>query len=69
VATIAAYSSASAGSSWSAVGLPTAIFLTIFSQGLPVVEGLAAAVLVWLPSARRYFHRGAEVLPAVTSGS
>ena len=69
LATLAEYSKEPAGSLWAAAGLPAVILLTIFSQGLPVVGSLAAAVLVWLPSARRHFRRGAAVVPAGTSGS
>ncbi|MET3952035.1 hypothetical protein [Arthrobacter sp. UYEF36] len=69
LATVAAFSSASAGSRPAAGGLPAAIFLTIFSQGLPVLGGLAAAGLIWLPSARRHFRRSAAVPPAGTTGS
>lgn len=63
LATVAAFSNVPAGSPTAAAGLPAAIFLTVFSQGLPLVGGLVAAALVWLPSARRYFGRVAEVLP------
>ncbi|HEX9086029.1 MAG TPA: hypothetical protein VF867_00700 [Arthrobacter sp.] len=69
LATIAGVSSLPAGSPGAAGGLAPAIFLTVFSQGLPLLAGLVAAVLVWLPSARRYFRRGAEALPAGTTGS
>lgn len=64
LATVAAFSNVPAGSPTAAAGLPAAIFLTVFSQGLPLVGGLVAAALVRLPSARRYFRRVAEVLPA-----
>lgn len=47
-------------------GVQSAIFLTVFSQGLPLIGGLVAAVLVWLPSAGRYFRRSAVVGPAGT---
>ncbi|HSO90207.1 MAG TPA: hypothetical protein VLR70_03555 [Arthrobacter sp.] len=69
LASIAAFSSASAVSPAAAGGLPAAILLAVLSQGLPIIGGLAAAVLIWLPPARGYFRRGAEVLPAGTSGS
>ena len=69
LSTIAGYSSVYAGSPAATGGLPSAIFLTVFSQGLPLLGGLAAAGLLWLPSARKYFHRRAEVLLAGTSGS
>lgn len=69
LATIAGHSSVSAASPGAAGGLPSAVFLTVFSQGLPLLGGLVAAVLVWLPSARRCFRPGAEVLPAGTSAS
>ncbi|MDI3213359.1 hypothetical protein [Arthrobacter sp. AL12] len=64
LATVAAFSNVSARSPTAAAGLLAAIFLTVFSQGLPLAGGLVAAALVWLPSARRYFRRVAEVLPA-----
>lgn len=69
LSTIAGYSSVYAGSPAATGGLPSAIFLTVFSQGLTLLGGLAAAGLVWLPSARRYFHRRSEELLAGTSGS
>lgn len=69
LATVAAYSNLPAGGSWAAAGLPAAILLTVFSQGLPVVGALAAAALLWMPSARRHFHRGEVAVPAGTSGS
>lgn len=69
LASIAAFSAASAGSPAAAGGLPAAILLAVLSQGLPLIGGLVAAVLIWLPPARRYFRRGAAVLPAGTSGS
>ena len=64
LATVAAFSNVPAGSPTAAAGLPAAIFLTVFSQGLPLAGGVVAAALVWLPYARRYFRRVAEVLPA-----
>lgn len=64
LATVAAYSNVSAGGPWAAAGLPAVILMTVFSQGLPVIGALAAAVLVWLPSARRHFRRGVEAVPA-----
>ena len=68
LATVGAYSNVSAGDPWAAAGLPAVIVMTMFSQGLPVIGCLAAAVLVWLPSARRHFSRGAVAVPAGTSG-
>ncbi|MDN4644517.1 hypothetical protein [Arthrobacter sp. PsM3] len=68
LATIAAYLNVPAGSAVAEAGVLTAILLTAFSQGLPLLGSLAAAVLLWRPSAGRYFRRGAGVLPAGTIG-
>ncbi|KUM37628.1 hypothetical protein AR539_10345 [Arthrobacter sp. EPSL27] len=69
LATVTQVSAVPAGSPWAAGGPGAAILLTIFSQGLPVLGGLAAAGLVWLPSSRRYFRQSADVLPAGTGGT
>lgn len=69
LATIAAYSNVPAGSAVAEAGVLAAILLTVFSQGLPLLGSLAAAILLWLPSARRFFRPGAEAHPAGTSGS
>lgn len=58
LATVAAFSNVPAGSPTAAGGLPSALLLTVLSQGLPLIGGLAAAVLVWLPSAGPHFRRG-----------
>lgn len=67
VAAFAASSSAPAGSPAAAGGLPSAVLLAVLSQGLPLIGGLVAALLVWLPSAGRYFRRGAGGVPASTT--
>lgn len=69
LAAVGAFSNVSAGDPWAEAGLPAMILMTVFSQGLPVVGSLAAAVLIWLPSARRHFRRGAVVHPAGTIAS
>lgn len=69
LATVGAFSNVRAGDPWAEAGLPALILMTVFSQGLPVVGCLAAAVLIWLPSARRHFRRGAVVHPAGTIAS
>lgn len=68
LATLAGISSLPAGSPAASGGVLPAIFLTIASQGLPLIGGLVPAVLVWVPSAGRYFQRGAGDLPAATTG-
>ncbi|AOT04201.1 hypothetical protein [Arthrobacter sp. U41] len=68
LATLAGLSSAAAGSPAATGGVLPAVFLTVFSQGLPLIGGLVPAVLLWLPSARRHFRRGAVVHPAGTAG-
>lgn len=69
VAAFAASSSAPAGSPAAAGGLPSAVLLAVLSQGLPLIGGLVAALLVWLPSAGRYFRRGAGGVPAGTAAA
>jgi hypothetical protein len=67
VAAVTASSSAPAGSPAAAGGPTSAILLAVLSQGLPLIGGLVAALLVWLPSAGLYFRRGGGVHPAATT--
>lgn len=69
LATLGGYSSISSESPAAAGGVLSMLLLTVLSEGLPLIGGMVPAVLVWLPAARRYFHRGAEVLPADAIGS
>ena len=69
LATLAAFSSVPAQGPAAAGGVLSMLLLTVLSQGLPLIGGMVPAVLVWLPSAGRYFHRGAEVLQTGTIGS
>ncbi|MDQ0756715.1 hypothetical protein [Arthrobacter sp. B3I4] len=55
LATLAGVSSMSPGSTPPG-GLPGAVLLTVLSQGLPLLGGAAAAVLVWLPASRLHFR-------------
>lgn len=50
-------------------GLPGAVLLTVLSQGLPLIGGAVAAVLVWLPASRLQFRSGNSILPADPSGA
>ncbi|MGP4033230.1 hypothetical protein [Pseudarthrobacter sp. 1C304] len=49
-------------------GLGAAVLLAILSQGLPLIAGLVAAVLVWLPASGPHFRRAGDAVPAAPAG-
>ncbi|KUM37627.1 hypothetical protein AR539_10340 [Arthrobacter sp. EPSL27] len=49
-------------------GLGAAVLLAVLTQGLPLIAGLVAAVLVWLPASGPHFRTGGEAVPAAPAG-
>lgn len=49
-------------------GLGAAVLLAVLSQGLPLIAGLVAAVLVWLPVSGPHFRTAGEPVLAVPAG-